>query len=188
MDQETLGVTPAPRPEAADACGCTPRTPSSADAFVPADHPIEPAPIPEEDSVPAASRRPLKLVVTLTPAEVCQYRAALALGADGCDPMLRSATVSSLAEALEQVPSLVVDAETHWRLNPRNPTTVPAARRSASAQTRVASPPTHTQVPEPIQEDPPDARPEGESPPSPPATDPVEMPIRPTGGQLTLFG
>ena len=188
MDQETLGYTPPPRPEAADACGCTPRTPSAIDAVVSADHPVEPASTLDEGSVPTAPRRPLKLVVTLTPAEAGQYRAALALGADGCDPMLRSLTVSALSEVLDQVPNLVDDAETHWRQHPRNPTTVPAPRRSVSAQTRAVTPPTHTQVPEPVQEDPPGARAEGDSPPSPPATDPVEMPARRTGGQLTLFG
>jgi hypothetical protein len=188
MDQETLGCTPTPRPEAAEACGCMPRTPSAVDAVVPADHPIEPAPTSEEDPVPAAARRSLKLVVTLTPAEAGQYRAALALGADGCDPMLRSLTVSALSEALDHVPNLLDDAEAHWSRHPRNPTTGPAPRRSASAQTRAVSTATHAQVSEPSQEDPPDSRADGESPPSRPATDPVAMPTRPSGGQLTLFG
>ena len=187
MDQETLGCTPPPKPEAADACGCMPRTPSAVDAVVLADHPIEPSSVPEESSVSPAPRRSLKLVVTLTPADAGQYRAALALGADGCDPMLRSATVSALSEALDQVPSLLDDAEAHWSRHPRNPTTVPAARRSASAQTRAVSPATDAQADERSQEDSPDSRADGESPPSPPATDPVAMPTRPSGSQLTLF-
>lgn len=188
MDQETLGCTPPPKPEAADACGCTPRSPSAVDAVISADHRIELATAPEEGSVPAAPRRSLKLVVTLTPAEAGQYRAALALGADGCDPVLRSAMVSALSEALDQVPNLLDDAEAHWSRHPRNPTTGPAPRRSASAQTRAASPETHAQVSEPSQEDLPDSRADGESPPSSPPTDPVAMPTRPSGGQLTLFG
>jgi hypothetical protein len=188
MDQETLGVTPPPRPGTADACGCTPRTPTAVDVVAPADHPIEPTSMPEESSVPAAPRRSLKLVVTLTPAESGQYRAALALGADGCDPVLRSATVSALSEALDQVPNLLDDAETHWRLHPRNPTIVRAERRTASAGTRSGSTAADAQAAERAPRDPPDPRADAESPPSRPATNPVSAPSRPTGDQLTLFG
>ena len=188
MDQEIVGCTPPPRPEAADACGCTPRTPSAVDAVVLADHPIEPSSIPEESSVSPAPRRSLKLVVTLTPAEAGQYRATLALGADGCDPVLRSVTVSALSEALDQVPNLVEEAQAHWRLHPRNPTTVPATRRTAATRTRSGSTAADAQAAEREPRDPPDPGADAESSPSRPATNPVSVPARPTGDQLTLFG
>jgi hypothetical protein len=77
-----------------------------------------------------APRRSLKLVVTLQPVDGAGYRALLALGTVGCDPLLRSAEVGDLAGALDEVAALVADAEHRWQTQPRNPTArpVPKAR------------------------------------------------------------
>lgn len=96
----------------------------------------------ETDSVPppvsdASDRaqpiaRILKLVVTLQP-DGAAYRAVLALGADGCDPVFRSVSAADLATALDEAPALLADAEERWQVQPRYPAAAkaqPLARRS----------------------------------------------------------
>jgi hypothetical protein len=80
-----------------------------------------------------APGRALKIILALRPAagsETPAYRALLAVGAEGCDPLFRSVEVEGLPAALGEVPGLVADAEDRWRSRPRYPAT---ARREAKA-------------------------------------------------------
>ncbi len=81
----------------------------------------------------APRRRALKLVVSLRPGGAMGYQAVLALGADGCDPLLHAADVGDLAGALEEVPGLLAQAEGRWELQPRYPAAPPAKTRPAAA-------------------------------------------------------
>ncbi len=76
--------------------------------------------------------RSLKLVLTLQPEGTEGYQAMLALGAEGCDPILRSVAVAGIAEAVDQIPALVAEAEDRWQLQPRYPATA-AAKAPAAA-------------------------------------------------------
>src|SRR5207248_3040411 len=67
-------------------------------------------------------------------------RALLALGSDGCDPLLRAADVADLAGALEEVPGLLAEAEGRWRLQPRYPAAAPAKIRPAGGSRESAPP------------------------------------------------
>jgi len=88
----------------------------------------------------AASRRALKLVLHFQPIGAAGYRVFLALGADGCDPLLRFTEVADLAAALDEVPGLVAEAEARWQAQPRYP--APTKPRSATAPSRPkAAPP-----------------------------------------------
>jgi hypothetical protein len=80
----------------------------------------------------APARRTLKLVVSLRPGGDLGYRALLALGADGCDPLLRTVDVADLASALDELPGLLAEAEGRWQLQPRYPTAAPTKARSAA--------------------------------------------------------
>lgn len=188
MDQVILDVPQAPQPDATDACGCTPHRPATGGSPSAATDPSgSPAPFTEIPPVAEASRRALKLVLTLEPAEAGQFRAALAIGAEGCDPLLRSTTVSALADALRQVPALVEEAEARWRLHPRNPATArapsqqPGPKKGGSGSQPPAPMPT-----EPNQEVSSEAQVEGELGAAP-ATELVVAQTRSPGGQLTLF-
>lgn len=189
MDQVILDVPQTHQPDATDACGCTPHRPATGGS---------PAATTELSGVPAttietppvaeASRRALKLVLTLEPVEAGQFRAALAIGAEGCDPLLRSTTVSGLDDALRQVPTLVEVAEARWRLHPRNPATARApSQQPGPKRDRSDSRPPALTPTEPRQEVSSDEQVERERG-TPPATEPAAAPTRPTGGQLTLFG
>jgi hypothetical protein len=189
MDQETLDVPQAPQPDMTDACGCTQHLPAHGGSLAAnPDPPESTAPTTEITTSAEASRRAIKLVLTLTPAEAGQYRAALAIGADGCDPLLRATMVSTLADALDQIPMLVEEAEAHWRLYPRNPATARApSQQSRPKRDRSNAAPPSPMASELPQETPSDMQVEGE-PASRPATERVAAPTRPMGGQLTLFG
>lgn len=128
----------------------------------------------DETPPPPGPRRGLKLVVWLRPEGAADYRAVLALGADGCDPLLRSAGVSDLQAALDEVPGLLAEAEARWAGQPRNPAARPArAARGAPRQRPPTAPPA------PALANPATA----ES--APPAADPHEPA---PAGQLSLFG
>lgn len=192
MDLDMLSRAPTTTPAVTDACGCTPHTPLAGGTAPETD--LEPSPTPsppavvESEEHTEAPRRSIKLIVTLTPAEGGQYRAALALGAEDCDPLLRSTTVSALADALEQVPGLLDEAEAHWRLHPRNPTPTRApARRSGHERPRTDASTTRTPTDKPSPLSPSDRRAD-DTTPTPPAAEPAAIPQRQTGGQLTLFG
>lgn len=183
-----MNLVPASVPDTTDACGCTPRAAAGVSLLGAGDQVPESTPTSVAAIDPEAPRRSLKLVVTLTPTEGGEYRAALALGAEGCDPLLRSTTASGLTAALEIVPALLDEAEAHWRVHPRNPTTAQTpARRTRADHHRAedASPTTRTDGP--IPEEQPDAPATSDAPLQPPA-EPATTPRRPTGGQMTLFG
>jgi len=188
MEHELMNIVPTSGPDATDACGCTPPAESSDSLLGASDPASEPPPTPAAEVDADAPRRPLKLVVTLTPTEGGEYRAALALGADGCDPLLRSTTVPGLTVALEGVPTLLEEAEAYWRLHPRNPTTVqtPARRTRADRRRAEYASPT-TRADGPIPEEQPDAPATSDAPVQLPA-EPAATPKRQTGGQMTLFG
>ena len=191
MDDKMLSRAPT-TPAMTDACGCTPHTPPAGGTATEADLQPEPTPSPaaivESEERTEVPRRPIKLIVTLTPTDRGQYRAALTLGAENCDPLLRSTTVSALAGALEQVPGLLDEAEAHWRRHPRNPTAAPApARRSGHDRPRSDATTTRPPKDEPSPGSPSDGRAD-DATPTPPAAEPAAIPQRPTGGQLTLFG
>jgi hypothetical protein len=182
-----MGVGPVTSPDATDACGCTPHTPSMGEEAASVDPPTVLTPAPEETLGAGSPPRSLKLVVTLTPIDGHQYRAALALGADECDPVLRSVTVSALPDALDQIPSLLEEAEAHWRLHPRNPTSGWApARRSGAPQPQSGSTVPQAPVSGQAPDEPADGRAEAKRP-APPATGRAAPP-NPPGSQLTLFG
>lgn len=192
MEHEMMSLVPTTTPAVADACGCTPHTPLAGGTATEAGLPPAPTPSPvtvvESEAHTDPPRRSIKLVVTLTPAEGGQYRAALTLGAEDCDPLLRSMTVSALVGALEQVPDLLDEAEAHWRLHPRNPTATRApARRSGNDRPRSNATTTRPRTDEPSPVSPTDGRAD-DALPTPPAAEPAVTPQRPTGGQLPLFG
>jgi hypothetical protein len=134
-----------------------------------------------------AVRRALKLVLTLQPDDVGGYRALLAFGADGCDPLFRRAVAPSLEVALGEIAALVTEAEERWRHQPRNPgVAVPQvhagavrARSSGTAQSASAA--------EAVK---PDGASETESVVAPlPALSDVRPALKsPATGQLSLFG
>src|SRR5262245_43644649 len=92
------------------------------------DGPSPPAPAAETPAPPGGPpaghpRRPQKLVVTLQPLPATVgdgYRALLAFGSDGCDPVLAVAEVDGILAAVAAVPALVAGAEERWRAQPRN--------------------------------------------------------------------
>ncbi|MCC7368792.1 MAG: hypothetical protein IT306_10240 [Chloroflexi bacterium] len=196
MQRETLEPAGARWPRPADACGCAPptspkdeRTTASIEPLVGSetvsDEPApEPGPTPD-DSVP---RRTLKVVLTLQPLDDREYRALLAVAADGCDPILRSATVDGLPAALDRVPALLAEAEAHWQARPRNPTVAgPAVGRAAPSRRRAnpvddPSPETTSPVCQSATAPPTGA----DAPPTP--AGPVPPRKRAAGDQLTLFG
>ena len=137
----------------------------------------------EGESVNAATsaevpRRALKLVLTLKPSSGPGYQAVIALGAEGCDPLMRTAEVESLAAALDLGPGLAAEAESRWRLQPRYPSApsaVPGRARAAAAANR------SREVGQPPRER--DAK---ESKAEQPAHNPESS--APSTGQLSLFG
>ncbi|MFN8632921.1 MAG: hypothetical protein U0893_03635 [Chloroflexota bacterium] len=186
MEHEMLNLVPASRSDTADACGCTPPA-ASGDALPGAETPsTESTPAPTVADVTEAARRTLKLVVTLALSDHGQYRASLAVGSDGCDPILRTAMVTGLPDALELVPALLDEAEARWQIRPRNPaTSTVSPRRSAANRRPPATTPPRSSVP--LDQEPPSERAESDVAPSA-ATEAVEAPRRPGAGQLTLFG
>jgi hypothetical protein len=112
--------------------------------------------------------RSLKLVVSCAPHQG-GYRAALALGAEGCDPLFHAVVADGLVAALDEVPALLAEAEARWREQPRYPS---AKGRPSTA--RAAAP----------------ARPTAGAPPATPAARPSTAPPTkpPPAGQMGLFG
>ncbi|HZS01229.1 MAG TPA: hypothetical protein VFE37_21100 [Chloroflexota bacterium] len=176
------------------AADSAPAEPPDADASLPAPPQPPTAPVPEAAPAPEAvgptagdapARRALKLVVSLRPSNAVGYRALIALGADGCDPLLRTADVPDLAGALDEVPGLLAEAEGRWELQPRYPAAVSVKTRPASSSRAPASPyrppgggrPATAAEPQPAPTLSPARAPA--SPHSPPATSPAD--------QLTLF-
>jgi len=100
-------------------------------------HAHERTPEPAEVTTPGPAvpspRRALKLVVTLRPNGNAGYVAVLALGAEGCDPLLRVAPVDDFLAALEDVPALLAEAEARWQVTPRYPTVPDGRHRPTEA-------------------------------------------------------
>jgi hypothetical protein len=72
----------------------------------------------------------------------------LALGSEGCDPLLRVVEPGGMQAALQAVPALLAEAEARWQHQPRHP----AANRAApstdrAAKTSAPRPPTSTSAP-----------------------------------------
>lgn len=118
-------------------------------------------------------RAGLKLVVSLRRDGGPAYRALIALGADGCDPLLRSAEVADLSCALDLLPALIAEAEARWQVQPRQPAArLPQrAPRGKPADSNAAQPPVPRESPEELTA----ARRDPAPAPSP-------------SGQLPLFG
>ena len=135
--------------------------------------PTETPAAPDEAAPPSTpTRRGLKLVATLQPAEGSTYRAILALGADGCDPLLRCLEAETLPAILAAVPALLTEAEARWAVQPRYPTPPSSKAKPRPAPSPVTAPPPTTE--------PGDAAASPETPtPPPPAPAPA--------GQLSLF-
>ena len=95
----------------------------------------------------ALPRRALKLVLSLQPEDgpsARGYRALLAIGAEGCDPLFRSVEVDGLTAALGEVPALVAEAAARWQTEPRYPATgrrQPKAADRQSGSGEAANPP-----------------------------------------------
>jgi hypothetical protein len=150
-----------------------------------------------------AARTGVKLVIRLHPDASAGYRALLALGADGCDPELRAAAVPDLLAALDEVPSLLADAEARWHTRPRYPTLPRPTTRHGPGTAGRAQPNTRAPaVPAPL---PPGATPRATPVPDAPVSpqQPVARPTAPVppgavpprsanspapDSQLTLFG
>ncbi|MFN8472136.1 MAG: hypothetical protein U0822_08110 [Anaerolineae bacterium] len=135
---------------------------------------------PEQQSTAAlpADRpgRTLKVVLTLQPRDDAHYRTLIALGADGCDPILHTLDPQDLPNILAAIPDLLARAEAHWAVHPRYPTVPPPKATAKPA----------TMQPE---QGPDSADAEHPSHPIPPV--PVldaEPSASDSAGQLTLFG
>ncbi len=122
-----------------------------------------------------APRRALKLVLTLKPGDGPRtVHVVMAIGAEGCDPLLRSEKVEDLQAALDLVPGLLAEAEARWQSQPRYPRVSPrAGAKLASNLPKDASQPPRERL-----------MPSSES--QQPNHQPV--PSSPSSSQLTLFG
>ena len=111
---------------------------NGSDTQIPPETPpgAEPAEGPSTAAVPIDHpRRALKVILRLKPTDGTGYRALLAVGADGCDPLWRSLDADDLPAALDAIPGLLADAEEHWQHAHRYPApTLPsrAKRREAA--------------------------------------------------------
>src|SRR5947209_6051385 len=133
MSDGPVEPTPVDTPTvAASPAGALP----AAETGVPAEEATTPSTT-KATSSPSAVRRTLKLVLTLQPREPVGYRALVALGTDGCDPLLRSLEVEALATILDTIPTLIAEAEAQWAAQPRYPA---AAKGKAPAGKREARP------------------------------------------------
>ena len=191
--------------EPVDACGCVPRPARETTAGPESDQPeaAQPdtrRPAPEAaESAPAAAieapRRALKLVLSLQPATGSAapgYRALLAVGAEGCDPLFRSVEVAGLPAALGEVPALVADAEARWQTEPRYPAatrpgTQAAAPPSRPGKTGRPAPPSAALGQDAPAQDAP-AEPGTASKPGPARSRPQSAPKSARPDQLPLFG
>lgn len=143
-----------------------------------------------EQAGPTAAEPPsrtLKLVLTLRPDEGAGYRALLALGTEGCDPLFRSCAVPDLPAAFDQAVALATEAEAHWQHQPRNPGPTasrvkPAPPRRPSGDPGIAATTTDTATSPASSE----TQPAGTSRAGEPDITPAPAPK--ATGQLSLFG
>jgi hypothetical protein len=158
-------------------------------------HTAAPMPVPPSaaDSRPGAqltgARRALKLVLTLQPDGDEHYTAILAVGSDGCDPLLHTMTARGLGEVLDELARLAVTAEAHWRVTPRNVAVAPR-RTPPPAQALASSAPAPEEDQRPVEvQPPPDVTAEGRQA----GVEEAEQEFAnaaptPREGQLRLFG
>lgn len=128
-------------------------------------------------------QRALKLVLTLRPGEGVVYHALIALGADGCDPLLRCTDVTDLPAALDQAAALAAEADAHWQRQPRYPhATVPGPVATGNRSGAGRHPGTASEIAT--------AAPPVGVVPTPPSEQPDVTPAsKPSSsGQLSLFG
>ena len=140
--------------------------------------PFPQAPLPAQ-----RPERTLKVVLTLQPRDDVHYRALIALGADGCDPVLHTLDGQGLPGILAAIPDLLVRAEAHWAVHPRYPT-VPTPPK-ATAKSATAAKPSSTQAEQAAVHGN-DAHPPHPTPTSVLDADPPGE--TDSAGQLTLFG
>ena len=147
--------------------------------------PVEQAEQPSVDALRTPQpRRTLKLVLTLLPRDDGHYRALIALGADGFDPVLHTLDAYDLPAILAAIPDLVTRAEAHWAVHPRYPTV--STPPKATAKSATPTKPARVQ-PEKPSTPADDGHPFPAAPPAPmlDAEPPAETN---SAGQLTLFG
>ncbi len=162
-----------------DACGCAPQvaTPATPASFVDAEQgnssETRVAPATPDSNVPEPRDRTVKLVALLRRTED-GYRAQLAAGADGCDPVLRLIDVPDVSDALAALGALVAEGEVRWRAEPRYP-----------SATRTAPPPRPRAPMRQATGIPASAPPSSASGVTPSAT---AASVQSSGDQLSLFG
>ena len=102
-------------------------------------------PVPAAPSGADAPRRTLKLVLTLKPGDgPSAIQVIMAIGAEGCDPLLWSGEVEDLQAALDPVPGLLAEAEARWQSQPRYPRVPPrTGAGAASSRSKEPSQPLH---------------------------------------------
>jgi hypothetical protein len=182
MEQPAADSAPAEPPDTGPGVPTPPQPPTATVAEAASTHETA-----EPTAGGAPPRHALKLVVSLRPGNSMGYRALIALGSDGCDPLLHAADVADLAGALEEVPGLLAEAEGRWQLQPRYPAAAPAKTR----------PPGGSRAPTPRQGP---SRREAPATPAEPRRTPAPSPLRTPASpqspappssqadQLTLFG
>ena len=127
--------------------------------------------------------RTLKLVLTLQPREPTGYRVLVALGAAGCDPLLRCLEAEALPAILDAVPGLIAQAEAQWAVQPRYPSAAkskaPTGKRETKRDPQLPQPDPGSATAAPT-----DTPPAADAPP--PRSD--RMPEPALTGQLSLLG
>jgi hypothetical protein len=140
-------IAPVPNPrEPADICGCVP-APGQEPGAVRCLDENESAggtdpqlPMDTHEGRPLATTvrpsRTLKVVLTLRPGDGPSIAALLAVGAEGCDPLIRSITAGDLSTVLAEIPSLLAEAEARWVAQPRYATIAPPSRAKGAGRRR----------------------------------------------------
>jgi hypothetical protein len=88
---------------------------------------------PSQPSDQPPPRRALKLVITVSAGDADGQRAVLAVGSEGCDPLVRVIELGGMEAALAGVPALLAEAEARWQVQPKYPEAnrvAPSANRS----------------------------------------------------------
>jgi hypothetical protein len=110
--------------------------------------------------VDQSPRRLLKIVLTLRPSDGTRFRALLAVGAEGCDPLLRSLESPDLVTTPGELPAVVAEAERRWADQPRYPTAAPTKAARPTTSNPVTRPATTTSAGTPPASAPPDNAPD----------------------------
>lgn len=162
-----------------DACGCAhqPAARAAPANVVDAEEGQSPetqlAPTTPDSDLPEPPVRTVKLVALLRRTDD-GYRAQLAVGTDGCDPVMRVMEVSDVSSALVALEAVLAEGEVRWQAQPR----YPSAPRTPQPQ----------RPPSPTRQAP--ALPPSIPPGSAPAAtlSPTAASVQSSGDQLSLFG